>query len=76
MSNEEEIAEHLTADIKLLEKVQHLMVKVNIRSDNKRDMLLGAFSRNIISHFASINILPALKRLPNPAIFPLFANRC
>lgn len=66
MSNEEEIAEHLTADIKLLEKVQHLMVKVNIRSDNKRDMLLGAFSRNIISHFASINILID-KRLFNSA---------
>jgi hypothetical protein len=66
LSNKEGIAKHLLNDIELIEKIQKLMVKVEIISDNKKDMLLGAFSRNVISHFVSINILID-KRLLNSA---------
>lgn len=66
MNNEKEIAKHLLDDIDLTENIQQLMIKVEITNDNKRDMLLAAFSRNVISHFVSISILID-KRLYNSA---------
>ncbi len=57
MSIKEEIGNHILSDIELVHKIQKLMVKIEIMSDNERDMLLAGFSRNAISHFVSINIL-------------------
>lgn len=57
MSIKEEIRNHIISDIELIHKIQKLMAKVEIMSNNERDMLLAGFSRNVISHFVSINIL-------------------
>jgi len=57
MNIKDEIKQHLSDDIELVQKIEKLMVKVYIMSDNKRDMLLAGFSRNVLSHFISINYL-------------------
>jgi len=66
MSIKEEIKEHLVEDIDLVQRIEQLMMKVDIISDNKRDMLLSGFSRNTLSHFISINYLIE-KKLYNSA---------
>lgn len=66
MSIKDEIKEHLVNDIELAQKIEKLMIKVDIMSDNKRDMLLAGFSRNVLSHFISINYLME-KKLYNSA---------
>ena len=57
MTTKEKIIEQLSDNIELLKKIEALMVKVDIQGDNKRDMLLAGFSRNLLSHFISISIL-------------------
>jgi len=66
MSIKDEINQHLADDIELVRKIEKLMTKVDIMSDNKRDMLLAGFSRNVLSHFISINYLME-KKLYNSA---------
>ena len=66
MSIKDEINQHLVDDIELVRKIEKLMIKVDIMSDNKRDMLLAGFSRNVVSHFISINYLIE-KKLYNSA---------
>lgn len=66
MSIKDEINQHLVDDIELVRKIEKLMTKVDIMSDNKRDMLLAGFSRNVLSHFISINYLME-KKLYNSA---------
>lgn len=66
MSIKDKIKEHLVNDIELAQKIEKLMIKVDIMSDNKRDMLLAGFSRNVLSHFISINYLME-KKLYNSA---------
>ena len=66
MSIKDEIKQQLKNDIELVQKIEKLMIKVDIMSDNKRDMLLAGFSRNVLSHFISINYLME-KKLYNSA---------
>jgi hypothetical protein len=66
MNIKDEINQHLVDDIDLVRKIEKLMIKVDIISDNKRDMLLAGFSRNVLSHFMSINYLME-KKLYNSA---------
>jgi hypothetical protein len=66
MSIKDEIKQQLKNDIGLVQKIERLMIKVDIMSDNKRDMLLAGFSRNVLSHFISINYLME-KKLYNSA---------
>lgn len=66
MSLKDEIKKYLIDDIELVKKIEKLMIKVDIISDNKRDMLLAGFSRNVLSHFISINYLME-KKLYNSA---------
>lgn len=66
MNIKDEIKQHLVDDIDLVRKIEKLMIKVDIISDNKRDMLLAGFSRNLLSHFISINYLME-KKLYNSA---------
>jgi len=57
MTTKEKIKEQLSDNIELLKKIEALMGKVDIQGDNKRDMLLAGFSRNLLSHFISISFL-------------------
>ena len=57
MTTKEKITEQLSDNIELLKKIEALMLKVDIQGDNKRDMLLAGFSRNLLSHFISISFL-------------------
>ncbi len=57
MSISKEIEEHLKNDINLVQNIESLMCKVDVMSNNERNMLLAGFSRNLLSHFLSINIL-------------------
>lgn len=66
MSIQEEINQHIKDDIELVRKIEALMIKVDIMSDNKKNMLLAGFSRNVLSHFISINYLME-KKLYNSA---------
>jgi hypothetical protein len=66
MNIKNEISKHLVDDIDLVQKIEKLMVKVDIMSDNKRDILLAGFSRNVLNHFISINYLME-KKLYNSA---------
>jgi hypothetical protein len=66
MNIKDKINQHLADDIELVRKIEKLMTKVDIMSDNKRDMLLAGFSRNVLSHFISINYLME-KKLYNSA---------
>lgn len=66
MSIKYEIKQQLKNDIELVQKIEKLMIKVDIMSDNKKDMLLAGFSRNLLSHFISINYLME-KKLYNSA---------
>ncbi len=66
MNIQDNINKQLKDDIDLVHKIEKLMTKVEIMSDNKRDMLLAGFSRNTLSHFISINILVE-KKLYNSA---------
>jgi hypothetical protein len=66
MNIKDEINQHLVDDIDLVRKIEKLIIKVDIISDNKRDMLLAGFSRNVLSHFISINYLMK-KKLYNSA---------
>lgn len=66
MSTHEEINQHIAEDIELVGKIETLMKKVDIMSDNKKDMLLAGFSRNALSHFLSITYLIE-KKLYNSA---------
>ena len=61
-----EINKQLKYDVILVQKIENLMTKVEIMSDNQRDMLLAGFSRNVLSHFISINFLIE-KKLYNSA---------
>ncbi len=61
-----EINKQLKDDVNLVQKIETLMTKVEIMSDNQRDMLLAGFSRNALSHFISINFLME-KKLYNSA---------
>ncbi len=60
------IDKQLKDDVNLVQKIENLMTKVEIMSDNQRDMLLAGFSRNVLSHFISINFLME-KKLYNSA---------
>ena len=66
MTTKEKIKEQLSNNIELLKKIEVLMGKVDIQGDNKRDMLLAGFSRNLLSHFISISFLIE-KKLYNSA---------
>ena len=57
MTTKDEIIEQLADNIELLNKTEILMGKVDIQGDNKRDMMLAGFSRNLLSHFISISFL-------------------
>lgn len=57
MTTKEKIKEQLSDNIELLKKIEALMGKVDIQGENKRDMLLAGFSRNLLSHFISISFL-------------------
>lgn len=41
----------------LLREIEKLIVKIDVLSDNKKDMLLIGFLRNSLSHYLSINLL-------------------
>ena len=66
MTTKEKIKEQLSNNIELLKKIEVLMGKVYIQGNNKRDMLLAGFSRNLLSHFISISFLIE-KKLYNSA---------
>ncbi|WP_294956323.1 hypothetical protein [Sulfurovum sp.] len=66
MNIKDEIDQLLLDDIELVKKIEKLMIKVDVMSNNKRDMLLAGFSRNVLSHFISINYLME-KKLYNSA---------
>jgi len=66
MSIKDEIKQQFKNDIELVQKIEKLMIKVDIMSDNKKDMLLAGFSRNVLSHFISISYLME-KKLYNSA---------
>lgn len=57
MTTKEKIIKQLADNIELVKKTGILMGKVDIQSDNKKDMLLAGFSRNLLSHFISISFL-------------------
>ena len=57
MTTKEKIIKQYSDNIELVKKTEALMVKVDIQGDNKRDMLLAGFSRNLLSHFISISFL-------------------
>lgn len=57
MTTKDKIKEQLKDDLILVQKIESLMTKVNIMDDNQKDMLLAGFSRNVMSHFLSINLL-------------------
>ncbi len=57
MITNEKIIKQFSDDIEFVKKTESLMVKVDIQGDNKRDMLLAGFSRNLLSHFLSISFL-------------------
>lgn len=64
--NSDLIKSQLQHNMNFVKRIESLKVKIEIMSDNKRDMLLAGFSRNLLSHFLSINILIE-KKLYNSA---------
>ncbi len=66
MTTKEKIIKQYLDNIELVKKIEALMIKVDIQGDNKRDMLLAGFSRNLLSHFLSISFLME-KQLYNSA---------
>lgn len=66
MNIQNETDRQLKNNVDFVQKIESLMTKVEIMSDNKRDMLLAGFSRNVLSHFISINFLIE-KKLYNSA---------
>ena len=66
MSTNEKILKQFSDNIEFVKKTETLMVKVDIQGDNKKDMLLAGFSRNLLSHFISISFLME-KQLYNSA---------
>jgi len=57
MNTQENIDKQLKNNVVLVRKIERLMTKIDIMSDNERDTLLAGFTRNAMSHFLSINIL-------------------
>jgi hypothetical protein len=66
MTTKEKIIKQYSDNIELVKKIEALMIQVDIQGDNKRDMLLAGFSRNLLSHFLSISFLME-KQLYNSA---------
>ncbi len=66
MNMQDEIKKLLKSNVTLAQKIENLMTKIEINGDNERDMLLAGFSRNVMSHFISINLLME-RRLYNSA---------
>jgi len=66
MNIRENIDKQLNDNVSLVRKIEKLMIKVDIMSDNERDILLAGFTRNTMSHFLAINILIE-KKLYNSA---------
>ncbi len=53
----DEIKQEIEKNRELGLKIDKLMEKISIESNNKRDTLLAGFSRNLLCHFISINYL-------------------
>lgn len=61
MNTNQKIVNQLIDNIEFVRKIEVLMDKVEIKGNNERDMLLAGFSRNLLSHFISINFLTGKK---------------
>jgi len=57
MNIQENIDKQIKDNVILVRKIESLLTKIDIMSENERDTLLAGFSRNTMSHFLSINIL-------------------
>lgn len=66
MTVKEKITLQLADNIAFIQKTEQLMCKIEIQNNNKRDMLLASFSRNLLTHFISISFLIE-KKLYNSA---------
>lgn len=66
MDIKEKVVKQQENNFELLKETEKLMCKVEIKDDSERDILLVGFSRNLLTHFISMEIL-IKKKLYNSA---------